>query len=52
MFPRQAIYRLLFRQEPINFARVGTAVPCLPSMFATNSYLRKSPNLMSHILLK
>ena len=34
MFPRQAIYRLLLRQGLINFARVGTAVPCLPSMFS------------------
>ena len=33
MFPRQAIYRLLLRQGLINFARVGTAVPGLPSMF-------------------
>lgn len=33
MFPRQAIYKLLLRQGLINFARVGTAVPCLPSMF-------------------
>jgi len=33
MFPRQAVYKLLLRQGLINFARVGTAVPCLPSMF-------------------
>lgn len=25
-------------QEPINFARVGTAVPCLPSMFSLGAY--------------
>ena len=33
MFPRQAIYKPLLRQGLINFARVGTAVHCLPSMF-------------------
>ena len=33
MFPRQAIYKLLLRQGLIIFARVGTAVHCLPSMF-------------------
>ena len=33
MFPRQAVYKLLLRQGLINFARVGTAVHCLPSMF-------------------
>ena len=42
MLPRQAIYRLLLRQGPINFARVGTAVPCLPSMFPSYFYLRDS----------
>ena len=35
MFPRQVIYKLLLRQGLINFARVGTAVHCLPSMFRT-----------------
>ena len=29
----EAVYKLLLRQGLINFARVGTAVPCLPSMF-------------------
>lgn len=39
MFPRQAVYKLLLRQGLINFARVGTAVPCLPSMFRYLSVL-------------
>ena len=38
MFPRQAIYKSLLRQGLINFARVGTAVPCLPSMFRIYTY--------------
>lgn len=25
-------------QEPINFARMGTAVPCLPSRFSPGAY--------------
>ena len=41
MFPRQAIYKLLLRQGLINFARVGTAVPCLPSMFRYSSVLHR-----------
>ena len=39
MLHRQAIYNLLLRQGLINFARVGTAVPCLPSMFRYLSVL-------------
>ena len=36
-----AIYRLFLRRKPINFARVGSAVFCLPSMFPSFSCLVK-----------
>ena len=40
----QAVYKLLLRQRLINFARVGTAVPCLPSMFPYKTTLYQNPN--------
>ena len=55
MFPRQAIYKLMIRQGLINFARVGTAVHCLPSMFLNSNYyclLNKSVNFYIELLKK
>ena len=47
--------KLLLRQGLINFARVGTAVHCLPSMFLNSNYyclLNKSVNFYIELLKK